>query len=190
LEVVNSPPLQALERVWAEHARQLAKAPAQEQAGGWIDLVFIRSGDESYALEVEHIFEIRQAEQITPVPHVPSWVRGVYNLRGHILSVIDLFSFLGLPQPAPRGKETLTASLVMARTPEMESALLADQVLAVETIPRAQIQVPTELVHGLRAEYVEGIVELHGEEGDFIATILNLPAILADKRLVVDQEDG
>jgi len=188
LVLENEPPLEALEHVWSEHAKQLAKPLVEDQAGKRVDLVFIRLGDEVYALGADCVYDIRPAEQITPVPHVPDWVCGVYNLRGHILSVIDLSRFLGLPHPDPRDEKPSASSLVVVKTIEMECAFLADQVLAVEVLPAAQLRPPSELVCSLRPEYIHGIVDMNGDEGSFTAILLNVQAILADKRLVVDQE--
>jgi len=184
----SKPPLEALESVWAERAGQLAKPPDQEQKGKQIDLVFIKLCNEIYALDVSYVYDIRPLAQTTPVPHVPDWVRGVYNLRGHILCVTDLTRFLGLPKPEQEKEESGTKSLVVVKTTEMETALLVDHVVAVDMIPASQIQVPSELVRGLPPDYVRGIVDLHSDQGEHTAVILNLQAILADENLVVNQE--
>ena len=57
----------------------------------------IRLGREVYGLETDYVFDIRPLESITHVPRVPDWVAGVVNLRGRIISVLDLQRFLGLP---------------------------------------------------------------------------------------------
>ena len=184
----SEPPLEALEHIWMEHAQQLAKPLASEQTGNRVDLVFVKLGDEAYALEVDCIYEIRPAEQITPVPLVPDWVCGIYNLRGHILSVVDLSRFLGLPQPVGRSKMPPLSSLVVVKTSEMECAFLVDQVLTVDVQPEASIQIASELTRGLKPEYVRGIVETNGVDDDLTATLLNVRFILADERLIVNQE--
>ena len=184
----NEPSIEALERVWAEHARQLAIPLAREYTGKSIDLVFVRLCDEVYALEVDYVYDIRPAEQITLVPHAPDWVLGVYNLRGHILSVVDLYRFLGFPQPADRKIDPAISSLIVVKTAEMECAFLVDQVLTVEILPVEKIRIASELVRGLRSEYVHGIVESNGVEGNFTAVLLNIRIIITDERLVVNQE--
>lgn len=184
----SEPPLEALERAWKEHAQQLAMPLATEQTGKQVDLVFVNLGNEIYALEVDCIYEIRPAEQITPVPLVPDWVCGIYNLRGHILSVVDLSRFLGLSQPVGRVKPPSLLSLVIVKTSEMECAFLVDHVLTVDVKAEASIRVASELIGGMQPEYVRGIIKSNGVDGDFTAILLNLRSILVDKRLVVNQE--
>ncbi len=160
----------------------------QEQAGEKIDLGFVRLGDEVYILDVDCVYDIYPVKQITPVPHVPDWVRGVSNLRGTILSVIELSRFLELPVPDSQAEREDLASLVIVKTPEMECALLVDELMAVESLSEAHIKAPSDLVRGLRPESVQGVVDINGEEGNSTAIRLNIQAILADSRLVVNQE--
>ena len=137
---------------------------------------------------MDYVYDIRPAEQITPVPLVPDWVCGLYNLRGHILSVVDLSRFLGLPQPAERSKIPPSSSLVVVKTSEMECAFLIDQVLTVRVMTEASVRTASELIRGLQPEYVRGIVESNGIDGDLTAILLSVRSILADPRLVVNQE--
>ena len=86
-----------LQQIWERRAAMLAAAPAQEEEEGeQIELVIVQLGLEFYGVEVRYVSDIRAAKQITRVPRVPDWVSGVVNLRGRILSVIDLRKFFGL----------------------------------------------------------------------------------------------
>lgn len=186
----SDPPMEVLERVWAEHAQQLAKVTVQEPSGKQIGLLLVGMGDEIYALDVDCVFDIRPAEKITRVPHVPDWVKGVYNLRGHILSVVDLSLFLGLPHPASKGIVSSDSTLIAVKTIEMECAFLVDRIITLEVLSAADIRPTTELVRGLRPEYVSGVVESHSFEGDFTAILLNIQTIITDKGLVINQAYG
>jgi purine-binding chemotaxis protein CheW len=195
-----------LQKVWARRAAQLAARPQQQDQDEQVELVLIQLGYELYGLDVQHVFDIKPLEQITRVPRVPNWVAGVVNLRGRILSVIDLRRLFGLSPAEPRHEQeteiaTLGADgfLIVVQSPAMEVALLVDDVLTIEALPASQIQDASGTMRGLRPEYVRGVAERTGgdvalggtlqietmrEKRDMLV-VLDLPALLADARLVI-----
>ncbi len=58
-------------------------------------------GDESYGIDILRVQEIREIDQVTRIPHVAHFVRGVINLRGAIVPVVDLGLMFGFPEPLP-----------------------------------------------------------------------------------------
>lgn len=178
-----------LEQIWAHRAVKLAQAPAQEEEGEQIELVLVQLGREVYGLEAQYVFDIRLAENVTRVPRVPAWVAGIVNLRGRILSVLHLQRLFGLPQAecSEEGRPA-TFHLVVVETPDMEIVLLVDNVLAVESLTASRIQAPTDTIHGLRLEYVRGVAEYKDDGNDGMMVVLDLSALLADKRLIVNEE--
>ncbi len=187
-----------LQRIWERRAVELARVPVEEDESEHIRLVLMRLGREIYGIEAHHVFAIRPAGRITYVPRVPEWVAGVVNMRGRILSVIDLRRFFGLPLVEPErddGSESIEEMyhLVVVETPGMEVALLVSDVLTVEALPIGRMQDAVGTVRGLRAEYVRGVVTdlgqdtTTGESGSMVV-VLDLPALLADERLVVHEE--
>ncbi|MBN1875940.1 MAG: chemotaxis protein CheW [Anaerolineae bacterium] len=87
-----------MQRIWARRAALLAREVVQTEAGEQIDWVLVRLGRGVYALEATYVFDIKPVARITPVPRTPEWIAGVVNIRGRILSVIDLRRFLGVPR--------------------------------------------------------------------------------------------
>jgi purine-binding chemotaxis protein CheW len=178
---------EVMERVWARRAERLAEIPAKPDEGEQIQLVLLRLGREVYGLDAQYVFDIRPVEprSVTRVPRVPNWVAGVVNLRGHILSVIDLHRFLGLSPAESTDNSTALHFMVVVETPDMELALLADQVLPMEMVPMSRIQDATGTVRGIRPEHMLGIADR--SNGDSMV-ILNLLALLADKQLIIHEE--
>jgi purine-binding chemotaxis protein CheW len=176
-------------RTWAQRAAQLARPLVQEEKEEQIELALAQLGREVYGVEAQYILEIQPAVCITRVPRAPEWVTGVVNLRGRILSVLDLRRFFGLV-PAEHKKEeelvTPLPDLIVVETADMEAALLVEDVLAIEPFPVGQIQDVTETLSGISAEYVRGVIE-RGAELPMVV-VLNLPALLADEQLIVQQE--
>jgi len=184
----------------ARRAARLAELPEQEETGEQITLLLVRFGHEVYGLEAQHVDRVQLVEQITPVPRVPAWVVGMTNLRGQLLSVVDLVSFFGLPSTMTHvasedaDGQAPERCLVVVSTSEIEIALLADGVLAVETVSDSRLQEAKTIVRGLRPEYVRGIVQRVGQsrtaDGAYgsLVVALDLQAILSDERLVIHDE--
>lgn len=183
-------PQEVLEQTWARRADQVAQALEDGETEEQVDIAIIRLGQEVYGLEANYIYNIRALDSLTRVPRTPDWVAGVVNLRGRIISVLDLPRFLGLPPAAKDDEpEASQRDLVVVETPAMELALLVDEVLAIEALPTGQIQEATSAVRGIQAEYMRGIVlPTQSEAGAAPLLILDLPALLADKRLIVHED--
>ena len=181
-----------VQQIWDRRAAQLAQVPDREDQGEQIELVVIQLGRERYGLDARLVFGIKQVEQVARVPRVPEWVVGVVNVRGRILSVVDLRRFFGLPAAEPGEVIKEGSHLVIVETPEMELALLTDGVLAVEKTPVNHIHNTTNTVRGLRPGYTRGVVEFKGGEpttnGKTLVVVLDLPVLLADERLIVREE--
>jgi purine-binding chemotaxis protein CheW len=177
---------ETMERIWARRAAALARVPDAEEVGVQLQLVPLRLGREVYGINVLYVFDIRPVERITRVPRVPAWIAGVVNLRGRILSVIDLCRFLDLPtSDAAQTVGGQDRCLVLVETPEMELALLADSVLPLENLLATRITQSATAVRGIRAEYVLGVADC--ADGAPMV-VLDLPAILRDKNLIVHEE--
>jgi purine-binding chemotaxis protein CheW len=175
-----------IERVWALRAAKLARVPAAGDAGELVDLVLVRLGRETYGLDAHYVWDIKPLEEITPVPRVPKWVEGVVNRRGRIYSVVNLQRFFNLPA----AESSKTPFLIVVETLEMEVALMADDVLSIEAIPAARIEEATGIVRGLPSEYVQGVAQYENSAGgeSSLVVVLDLPAMLADERLVIHEE--
>jgi purine-binding chemotaxis protein CheW len=189
---------EALQQAWTRRASQMAQTLQEQEQGDQLEIAVIRLGRERYGLDVQYIFDIRLDENVTRVPRAPAWVAGVVNLRGQILSVVELQRYLGLPA-VEKGPEASTRHLLLVQTPQMELALLVDEVLSILNLPANRIQEAASVVRGLPVEYVQGVyinsdadgvktAPSGGSENTSMLMILNLPAMLADKKLIVQEE--
>ena len=186
-----------VQQIWARRAAQLAKVPIQKDEGEQIELVLVQLGCEVCGLDAQYVFDIRPAGQITRVPRVPDWVAGVVNLRGRVLSVLDLQRLFGLSvtegnrNNGPESTERMPC-LVVVETPDMEIALSVDGILAVEALPASQVQEATDTIRGICPEYVRGVAKRRSEHplanGDGLLVVLDLLALLADERLIIHEE--
>lgn len=181
-----------MEMVWARRAAQMAQVEAEEESGERLAVTLLRLGRELLGLEARCIRSIRLKEVLTRVPRVPEWVAGVTNLRGRILSVVDLRRYLGLPTAAeqtPAAEHAEEGILVLVESPAMELIFLVDDVPGVEILPVRQDLSGDTLIHRIRPEYVRAVVERAGSPaGQRHITVLNLDSLLADPRLVIHEE--
>src|SRR5438270_486560 len=114
--------------------KDLANVPAEASVVGEQYLIFSLV-DCELALEAEHIQGVERLADVTPVPNVASWIRGVINLRGSIASVVDFRAFLGL-EVLPHNPRT---RLLSVRFNEMVVCLVVDSVSEMTLIPSSAI---------------------------------------------------
>jgi purine-binding chemotaxis protein CheW len=116
-------------------------------------------------------------KDFTTIPGTPPFVLGIINLRGKILSVIDIRKFFDLPV---KGLSNLNRVLVV-KTPEMELGILSDFILGVRVIPKRSIHPALPTLTGIRAKYLHGVTD----EG---LVLLDVLKILCDPEIIVHDD--
>lgn len=137
-------------------------------------------GEEHYGIPILRVREIIGLIPITTLPQTPSYVRGVMNLRGRIIPVIDLRSRFGLPEIEPT-KETCII-IVDANDGAGEQSLtgvIVDTVREVQDIPASSMSPKPEFGCTVPLDYIEGM----GRVRDRVILLLNVVDVL-DKRCV------
>jgi purine-binding chemotaxis protein CheW len=136
-------------------------------------MVSLRCGVVTFALPIEAVREIVMVPEITPVPDVGPFVRGIINLRGRILPVLDLALRLGFGRGPdhPNGR-----ILVVEHDREHPLGLLVEDASEVLRVPQASIAPPPELAAGGSSGAVGGVARL----GERILLVLDLDRVLAD----------
>ncbi len=119
-------------------------------------VLFALAGAE-YAAPLAYVIEIGRPPDATPVPHVPDWVLGVANLRGDVISLVDLRRFLGL-EPAER-QPASRILVAQARSEDLTTALVVDRVTGIRSLPLDQISAPAAPIADRVAPYLRGVYE-------------------------------
>ena len=137
-------------------------------------LTFMLSG-ETYAISILRIKEIIQYGQLTEVPRMPSFIRGVINLRGAVVPVIDLSARFGKP-PTEVGRRNCIIIIEVAIEEETHSVgVMVDAVNAVLEISDSDIEpAPTFGTH-IHAEFIAGMGKINGK----FVIILNIQQVLS-----------
>jgi purine-binding chemotaxis protein CheW len=123
-------------------------------------VTFSLAGKE-YGIDIMSVKEIAKAGRFTYVPNAAPFVRGVYNLRGEIISVIDLRIFFHLP--AERKAEDALESLLILRVDEHVFGVIVDGIDKVVGISSANIQPPHPIFGDINVRYIKGVVENSGK---------------------------
>jgi purine-binding chemotaxis protein CheW len=123
-------------------------------------VTFSLAGKE-YGIDIMSVKEIAKAGRFTYVPNAAPFVRGVYNLRGEIISVIDLRIFFHLP--AERKQEEALESLIILKLDEHVFGVIVDGIDKVVGISAASIQPPHPIFGDINVKYIKGIVENSGK---------------------------
>jgi purine-binding chemotaxis protein CheW len=161
-------------------ARALAREESTATADEQIDVLEFGLGEEVFAFELNQIREVLVLLELTPLPRVPPHILGITHVRGHILAVVDLRQFFGLPQ---RGLLN-SWQLIVLQSSTMEFAVVAERIIGVRSLPVAALQ--TSLQTSLpastetRATYLQGIAP----DG---TVVLSTAKLLADSLLIVQQ---
>ena len=114
-------------------------------------------GEEMFALDIRSVREIIQYAPMTRVPLMPSFVRGVINLRGAVVPVIDLHARFGRPA-ATVGKKTCVVIFDSLRDGERtELGLMVDAVSEVIEIAADQIEPPPDFGASVRRDFIQGM---------------------------------
>jgi purine-binding chemotaxis protein CheW len=126
---------------------------------------------EEYGVDVRQVQEIRRTTEITSVPRAPEFIRGVINLRGRILPVLDLKRKLGLGE-VEAGRAT---RIVVVRVKERLLGLLVDGASQVLKVEVSRIEPPPEEVVEKGGDYIRGVAKLD----DRLIILVELERLLA-----------
>ncbi len=135
-------------------------------------------GGEEYAVEVAHVTEIVRLQKAFSVPDVPGYVRGVINLRGKVIPLVDVRSRFGLPD-APYTDRTV---VVVLEVGDASTGLVVDAVSDVAEIPSEQVEVH----EGLRTFGNRSMIKGLGKRSDKVSFILDVQTLLSRSETVAD----
>lgn len=178
LERGGAPSPEEARRILKARAVALASAPERAQAAGEaIEVVEFQLAYERYAFESRYVREVTPLNNLTPLPCTPAFVLGIFNVRGEILSVIDIKRFFELPE---KGLTDLNKVIVLEHA-NMRFGVLADAVTGARLVPVAELQSSLPTLTGIREEYLKGVTPDR-------TVILDAERLLADRSIVVQEQ--
>ena len=137
--------------------------------------VNFRVGSEQYGIDIQNVQEVIRIPSITKIPQTLKFIRGIINLRGNIIPVIDMRERFN--QESLDYKET--TRVIVIRLKSKLYGLIVDTVSQVVTLDNKEIAEPPEIIAGISKEYISGL----GKNDDTMIIILNSDKILSDEEL-------
>jgi purine-binding chemotaxis protein CheW len=137
-------------------------------------LTFFLAGEE-YGLEILKVQEIIGMMDVTPVPRAPEYIRGVINLRGKVIPVVDLRLRFGMDS-AERTSETC---IIVVEANGVQTGIVVDQVSEVLNIAGEQIEDTPDFGSEVRTDYILGIGKSEGR----VKLLLDIDRVLASDNL-------
>jgi purine-binding chemotaxis protein CheW len=123
-------------------------------AGDMLEIIAFRLHGQEFCVRTTTIREIRGWSPATPIPHAPSDVIGVMNLRGTVIPVIDLANRLGMKSAEPNER----SAIVVAEVHGMAMGLVVDRVSDILTIAANLLQPVPKISMSSGMRYAEGII--------------------------------
>lgn len=115
---------------------ELPDSPINEKPEGAVPFVVLSIAGESFAIEIDKVREIIRVPQITWVPGAQAYVRGVINLRGRVVAVLDLAAMLGMDQT----DEDSGNRVIVVESSDVIVGMLVDSVSRVAEISPSQLE--------------------------------------------------
>jgi len=155
-----------------ESSTEILEAQEDTQKGKFLTFAL---GQEVYGIEIRYVTEIIGIQAITAVPEVPEHVKGIINLRGKIIPVIDVRTKFRKESVAYDDR----TCIVVVDIQELAVGLIVDHVSEVTTIPDEQIVPPPSTRTGFHNRYIKGI----GKVGNEVKLLLACERLLSDDEL-------
>ena len=145
-------------------------------------IVIFALGSEFFGADIAKVESIIKIQPITQLPHAPSFVEGVTNLRGKVLPVIDLRKRFGLPaQQADKNSRIIVVSV-----DQTEVGMIVDEVSEVLTVPAGAVETAPAIAATVNSAFIKGIAKLgkNGEsagQAERLVILLDLAQVLSTK---------
>ena len=148
---------------------------AANQGGPGKELISFRIGAQEFCVDIMEVREIRGWTPATALPQAPAFVRGVINLRGAVLPIVDLGARLGLGTADPTARHVI----IVAQVQNQIVGLLVDAVSDILTVTDDMIQPTPDVASDMVRTFVRGLLAIDGRMVSFIS----LDRVLPDSEL-------
>ena len=132
-------------------------------------------GTEEFGISIRHVTEIIGLQKITDVPDMPDFIKGVINLRGKVIPVMDVRSRFKLES---REYDDRTC-IVVVNIKDKSVGLVVDRVSEVADIPESQIEPPAQIGSGTASRYIQGMGKINEE----VKILLDVDKLLYEDEL-------
>jgi purine-binding chemotaxis protein CheW len=137
-------------------------------------------GGEYFGFGLETVYEFTEIHKITPIPCCPPHIVGNINLRGEIVTLININNVVDLPMKAVRSQP----QAVVVRLDQRVAGIAVDDIFDVTYIHPSQVSAAPVALHSAKDEYLQGVAPYQ----DKMMSIINLSKLLTSEVLIVNEE--
>ena len=164
LEIIDEEPAEPAKPTPPDKAKEKKRSETVQLIGFYLD-------ENLFGIDISNILEIIKYREITPLPESPPYVEGILNLRGRVIPVFSLRSKFGLYEK----EEMEKGRIIVIENESGDYGIIVDSVTEVLRIENSNINPTPELISGVSAEYIEGMVKLE----ETILIVLNINRIFS-----------
>lgn len=157
-----------------EEQEQVSNEPMSE----WVTF---RLAEEKYGINVMLVREVLKNTEIAPVPGSPSFVLGIINLRGNVVTVVDTRKRFGLP---PREPDDATR-IIIIEMEEQVLGMMVDSVAEVATLRASEIEFAPNVGNDESAKYIQGV----SNQGDELLILVDMDKLFTREDLTGEAEE-
>jgi purine-binding chemotaxis protein CheW len=142
--------------------------------------------EEVFAVDISKVREVLEYTAVTKVPQTPEFMKGVINLRGHVVPVVDLRLKFGMQEAE---KTVNTCIIIVEVSVDQDTAVLgalADSVQEVHDFEHDQIEPPPKIGTRLKTDFIKGM----GKRNDQFIMILDIDKVFSTDELAIVQDAG
>jgi purine-binding chemotaxis protein CheW len=121
-------------------------------------LVTFQLGEELYGINIMDVKEIVRVQAVRAIPNAPVYVEGIFNLRSEIIPIINLHKRFHLKKVLTSEEDELLSGFIIIDIDGMKLGVIIDRVSRVVTIEKSDVQPPPQMLSGIGAEYIQGVV--------------------------------
>lgn len=164
------------------HDTGRAEAVEEERTGNIGKYLTFALGDEEFGLEILKVREIIGLMDITQVPRMPDFVRGVINLRGKVIPTIDLRRKFNMEER----EDTLETCVIVVFLGDMLMGVIVDRVSEVLDLPEADIEGTPDFGVSIDTSFIKGV----GKAGEKVVILLDIDKVLTEREAEKVTETG
>jgi purine-binding chemotaxis protein CheW len=156
--------------------RQSREGRAAERNEQRLQMINFTLGGDEYAVEIQKVREVINFRELTPLPKAPSFVKGIINLRGEVIPVIDLREKLGLAHEA----YSALTNVIIVEIGRKAVGVVVDDVRHVIRLAPGEVAPSPPFIGGLSGKYVSGVAKI----GERLVVVLDMERILSASEMI------
>lgn len=168
-----------INKILKERALKLqTEADATDDNTNCIDTLEFMLSDEKYAIDSTYVSEVVKIKDLTPLPCTPSFILGIINRRGQILSVIDIKKFFNMPE---KGISNLNR-VIIVKNGEIEVGILTDEIVGNSTVDLEMLQTKVPSINKIADNYILGLSPKR-------LIVMDIREVLLDEKIIINDKN-